>query len=147
MYKEYTLKLFVRAYTQMDGEQGEPLRFIHTACLHEEDGMYALLYHEGEGDALSRVSLLFEEDSRYELRMRREGATDVEMYFAVGIEHKTLYTVRGAGTLPLKIRAKQVENTLSPAGGHVKLAYEMEIGGARQENVLELTAKPLGEGE
>ena len=147
MYKEYTLKLFVRACTQMDGEQGEPLRFIHTAYLHEEYGMYTLLYHEGEGDALSRVSLFFDEDSRHELTMRREGASTAEMRFAVGEESASLYTVRGAGTLPIKIRAKQVENTLTPAGGHIKLAYEMEIGGARQENTLEMIAKPIGEGE
>ena len=147
MLTRYKLKLFVRACTQMDGEKGEPLRFIHTASLSEERGEYALCYAEGEGDELSRVSLHFEEDSRHELLMRREGATEAEMYFAVGVEHKTLYTVAGAGTLPLKTRARQVENTLTPAGGHIRLAYEIEIGGAVQQNTLELTAKPLGEGE
>ena len=147
MYKEYTLKLFVRACTQMDGQEGEPLRFIYTARLLDEGGAYTLSYEEGEGEERSRVSLSFREEERKALLMRREGATDVQMYFAVGIEHKPLYTVRGAGTLPIKIRAKQVENTLSPAGGHIKLAYEMEIGGARQENTLEMIAKPIGEGE
>lgn len=147
MLTKYKLKLFVRACTQMDGEKGEPLRFIHTASLSEERGEYALCYAEGEGDELSRVSLLFEEENRHELLMRREGATEAEMFFAVGLEHKLLYTVRGAGVLPLKICTKQVENTLTHMGGRIKLVYEIENGGVRQQNTLELTAKPLGEGE
>ena len=147
MPTKYTLKLFIRASAQMGEEQGEPLRFIHTACLSEEQGEYALHYAEGEGDACSRVTLFFTEGARHVLTMRREGASNAEMYFSVGLEHDSLYTVSGAGTLPIKIRPKQVENTLTPAGGRIFLVYEMEIGGAVQQNTLELTAKPIGEGE
>ena len=147
MRKESKLKLFIRTETQIGEEKAEPQRFINTASLSEERGEYALCYAEGEGDELSRVSLLFEEENRHELRMRREGATEAEMYFAGGVEHKLLYTVRGAGVLPLKICTKQVENTLTRMGGRIKLVYEIENGGVRQQNTLELTAKPLGEGE
>ncbi len=147
MLTKYKLKLFVRASAQMGEEREEPLRFVYTACLFEEMGEYELFYAEGEGDELSRVSLFFTEGERHALTMRREGASNTEMYFSVGLQHDSLYTVKGAGTLPIKVRAKQVENTLTPTGGHIKLAYEIEIGGVLQQNTLELTAKPIGEGE
>lgn len=143
----HNLKLFVRTTTQMDGQEGEPLRFIYTARLLDEGGAYTLSYEEGEGEERSRVSLSFREEERKALLMRREGASAAEMRFAVGEEVASLYTVQGAGTLPLKIRAKRVENTLTAAGGRLFLAYEIEIGGATQQNTLEMTAKPIGEGE
>jgi uncharacterized beta-barrel protein YwiB (DUF1934 family) len=59
----------------------------------------------------------------------------------VGKAHESLYRIPGAGDFDLRVQTKRVENTLSKAGGRLRLSYEMFVGGQRQRIELTLTAE------
>ena len=91
---------------------------------------------EGEGDIITRVSLIGRD-----LVMLRRG-NDSGMFFEQGKTHNCVFN-NGLFPMELRVRTKELTNTISVAGGRLTLDYTIDIIGNRAEkSKLTLSVKP-----
>ncbi len=101
------------------------------------DGSFTISYTEKrEG---GEVNCLITE-SRGELTVKRTGAVESEMHFAVGKPYSTLYKVPPF-SFDMKIETLRLTSTLSDNGGEISLLYRMTVGGAAKKTKMKITAE------
>lgn len=88
------------------------------------------------------TTLSFNPNEKDIIYMKREGDVVSSCIFEKGKRYKFFYQFP-FGLLELTIATKTLENTLSPDGGELKLAYTTELAGSvLNENILNLSIKP-----
>ena len=107
--------------------------FMKTA----EDGFF-LTYSE-DADGGKTVSDIITEGER--VTVRRRGAVQSEMVFAVGESYDSLYEIPPY-RFDMRVEATKIRNTLTLGGGGLDLFYKMEIGGAEKKVRLRLAIHP-----
>lgn len=79
-------------------------------------------------------------ESRGELTVKRTGAVESEMHFAVGKPYCTLYKVPPF-SFDMKIETLRLTSTVSDKGGEINLLYKMTVGGAAKKTKMKITAE------
>ena len=102
-----------------------------------ENGFF-LTYSE-EADGGRTVSDVVTEGER--VTVRRRGAVESEMVFAVGESHDSLYEIPPY-RFDMKVTATKIRNTLALGSGGLDLFYKMELGGAEKKVRLRLFVHP-----
>jgi uncharacterized beta-barrel protein YwiB (DUF1934 family) len=121
--------------------QGEKTDYTYRGHYEERGSTCRLLWQREEEGVVTKTVLSFDTQEKETVCMRQSGGCEYEMVFAVGKEHESLYRIPGAGDFDLRVQTKRVENTLSKAGGRLRLSYEMFVGGQRQRIELTLTVE------
>lgn len=120
--------------------QGEKTAFDYAGHYEERGDACRLRWRREEEGSATVAELSFSRGTPTAICLRETGGGETEMHFSPGEERNTLYRVPGAGEFTLTIKTEKVENSLSPAGGTLRLSYEAFLSGVRQRILLTLTA-------
>lgn len=94
-----------------------------TMCL--QDGGWEITYQESVLTGLEGVQTTFRIEPQ-KVTLTRSGKLQSQMVFQQGVAHDSLYQME-FGTLMIRVCASQVFFDITPDGGMIDLAYEIEI--------------------
>lgn len=125
-----------------DGQEPDVIELVTDGVMELKDGGWNISYQETELTGLLGVTTTFRVEPGKVILTRR-GKLHSEMIFQEGVCHESLYQME-FGALMISVRAQQVFFDLTPEGGMIDLAYDINIENSAAGMVdyhLEIRAK------
>ncbi len=106
-------------------QEPEETKLVTQGVMYAHDGIIEIAYPESELTGLSGTMTAFcvEKDR---VLLKRTGAVESKMTFAVGQEDRSLYDM-GFGALMVTVRTERIHSDLSENGGRLTVAYAINI--------------------
>lgn len=103
----------------------EETKLVTQGILHAHDDIVEIAYPESELTGLTGTMTTFcvEKDR---VLLKRTGAVESKMTFAVGQEDRSLYDM-GFGALMITVRTERIHSALGENGGRLTVAYAITI--------------------
>lgn len=120
-------KVLVRILSQQQYGEDEPevSELTTIGTMEQEEEGIRIFYEESELTGLqgTTTTFLLRKD---QITLKREGALQSEMVFAVDREHRSLYDM-GMGALLITVRTIALVQAMGPQGGFVDVVYDLII--------------------
>ena len=117
------LTIVSRQYLQDQSPEETSFVTQGTLCLHED--AIEITYPETELTGLAGTTTAFRVEKDRVL-LKRSGAVESKMVFAVGREDRSLYDM-GFGALMITVCTERISSTLDENGGNLFVAYAITI--------------------
>ena len=122
---EKEVLLTITGTQRFQHEAPETTKLVTEGLMRCEDGAVELSYDETELTGLTGTKTTFRiEDAR--VILRRTGALESRMVFAVGQEEHSLYDI-GYGALMIAVRAERIRSDVGEHGGTLSVCYAISI--------------------
>ena len=115
----------IRSEQQYEEEAPDISEFMTVGTMEERETGFAISYEESELTGLSgtTTTFLMEKDR---IVLKREGALQSEMIFAINQEHRSLYDM-GMGALLITVRTMALVQAIDSSGGFADVIYDVII--------------------
>ena len=107
------------------GQEPDFIELVTTGTMDFRDGGWDISYEESDLTGLGGVTTTFRVEPE-QVILSRTGKLHSQMIFRLGQTHESLYQME-FGALMLSVTARQVFFDITPEGGCIDLAYEIEI--------------------
>ncbi len=126
-----------------EGEEPETMELMTTGIMSCGKGKFAVSYKETALTGTEGVTSTFYITSPTRVVLNRTGAIESKMVFAQGERNESLYDL-GFGALLVAVNARQVDASLTEAGGYIQIDYTVEVEQtASSHNTYRITVSPL----
>ncbi len=122
---KHTVILSLQGTQYFGGQEPEVIELVTEGTLEFVNGGWEVCYEESDLTGLAGTTTIFRVE-RDRVILRRTGRLRSEMMFREGESHDSLYQM-DFGALLITVCAKQIEASISDAGGTVDLVYSIEI--------------------
>ena len=124
-----------------DLPEGEPEinRTSHVGAMRIADGETVLSYKDSDENGTLSCSVTVRGGT---ISVRRDGAIRSVMVFDTAEPFKSVYSIPPY-TFDMEIVTKRLDISLTDTGGSIRILYRMNVGGAKKEALMKITASEV----
>ena len=117
--------LSIQGRQSYQGQEPDTIRLVTEGTMTLRDGGWDSIYQESELTGLEGVTTTFRVEPGT-ITLKRTGKLHSQMVFRLGQRHESLYQME-FGALMISVCPQQVLFDLTPEGGFIDLAYDIDI--------------------
>lgn len=136
--KNTNVKIKVKSSIYSDGDNTN-LETLAEGNLYFRNGKYYLIYNEPEVTQMKDCTTTIKTDLKT-VNVKRGGSINTNLDFELNKSRNCIYKFE-FGTIVMETKTTVIDVDLSEQGGKIKLEYELDTGGEKSFNKLEIEVK------
>lgn len=133
MMAEKNAKIFLKS-TQKTDDDEDTIEIMTECGFYKNGEKYHIFYKEVYENGVTECRIKYDDGK---VTIRRKGDTNANFVCDTGEETAFIYTTQ-YGNFSVTVKTESIEADLNEDGGFLKLVYDLEIGGAKQKNIIDI---------
>lgn len=134
---EKNAKIFLKSIQRSDDDQ-DTIEIMTECGFYKNGSKYYIFYKEVYDDGVTECSIKYDSGK---VTIKRKGDTNANFVCDTDEDTAFIYMTQ-YGNFSVSVHTKTIDAELDEKGGSLRLVYDLVIGGAKQENTVDIKIIP-----